>query len=68
MAYVCGMHSGLGPGILYQLLILAAFMLIVVWLLRSQKPREPAKDILRRRLASGEITKKEYDRLLKDIE
>ncbi len=61
-----GMGSGMGLGWLFSLLILAAFLLIVWWLLRGTS-KESAKDILDKRLARGEITDREYRRLRKEL-
>lgn len=67
-----GMMGGFGYGWIFQILILVLFFVIIFWLLRnqqgSQKTNEKPKDILKRRLASGEISKKQYDELKKEIE
>ena len=69
-----GMHGGLyGYGWILQILIFIAFFAIVLWLIRKQPKEEKAiketpNEILKRRLASGEITKKEYESLKKEIE
>lgn len=65
---------GFGYGWLFQLIIFILFFLVVWWLLRnngalSQKSqKESPMDILKRRLASGEISKKEFNDLKKEIE
>lgn len=72
----CGMHSGFfGYGWLIQLLIFIGFFFIVWWLIKDKRipsegagPREKPIEILKRRFASGELTKKEFDRLKKEIE
>ncbi len=58
------------PGfpILMQFLLFLLFLGIVYWLIKSgQISNESPKDILKKRLAKGEITKKEYNELLKEI-
>lgn len=67
------MHSGFGMyAWLIQLVIFIGFFLVVWWLLKSskpaQKPREKPMDVLKKRLAKGEISKKEYENLKKEIE
>jgi len=75
----CYMGNGLffGYGWLFQIVIFVAFFLVVWWLLKSNKSfsvkserrtLEKPMDILKKRLASGEITKKEYESLKKEIE
>ena len=72
----CGMHSVFfGYGWLVQIIIFIAFFMVVWWLLKNQKIcsenktiREKPIDILKRRLASGEINKKEFEKLKKEIE
>ena len=69
-----GTHMGMfGFGWLFQILIFVIFFLVVWWLLRtSQAPSQPNDEdpieILKRRLAKGEITKKQYEELKKEIE
>jgi putative membrane protein len=73
---MAGGFFGMGYGWLFQLAIFVIFFLVVWWLLRSNpsfmkgesKPGESPSDILKRRLAKGEITKKEYAELKKEIE
>jgi uncharacterized membrane protein len=66
-----GMMGGFGGGFWwhwgFQLLILVLFFLVIWWLLKGGIGEEPAK-ILKRRLASGEISEKEYYKLKKEIE
>lgn len=75
----CGMSDGFffGYGWLFQIVIFIAFFLVVWWLLKTNKTfflnserknLEKPIDILKRRLASGEITNKEYEKLKKEIE
>lgn len=57
-----------GFGILIQLLILGLIFFIVFWVLKSGKINsETPEEILKKRLAKGEITKKEYNELKKEI-
>jgi len=65
-----GMH-GTGMGWVYQLIILILFFLVVYWLVKDSGNKgrnESALDVLKRRLASGEITEKEYHRIKKEIQ
>jgi putative membrane protein len=63
-----GKLIGIHPyGWLIQLGILILFFLVIFWVLKSSKPKESALDILNRRYANGELTKKEYQKLKKDI-
>lgn len=58
-----------GFGILLQLLLFLAFILIIWWVIKSGGlgSKESAEEILKKRLAKGEITKKEYESLKKEI-
>lgn len=65
---------GMGFGFLFQLLIFVAFFLIVWWVIKNHhgfgkgfSSEEPI-DILKKRLAKGEISKKEFEELKKEIE
>ena len=62
-----------GLGWLFQILILILFFLIIWWMLKSSgsfgfRTSESAMDILKKRLAAGEIDTKEFERLKKEIE
>ncbi len=62
-------HGMMGYGWVFQLVILLLLLLIFWWLLRGQGTiKESPKEIVQRRYAAGEITKQEYQRLLKDLE
>lgn len=71
-----GMGYGfMGVGWLFQLLIVLFFVLVVWWLVRNASSfgfrtdkGEKAIDILKKRLATGEINTKEYERLKREIE
>jgi len=64
----------MGYGWVFQLLVLVLLLLIFLWLFRGQRfgyekvTKETPEEIVRRRYAAGEITKKEYLMLLKDLE
>ena len=68
----CPMHNGIfgmGYGIITQIVIFALFFLIVWWLIKKNpQSQEKAIDILKKRLAAGEITKKQFEQLKKEIE
>jgi len=76
MMHYSGMSYGfMGVGWLFQILILILFFLIVWWIIKGSSifgyksgANENALDILKKRLAKGEIDQKEYDRLKKEIE
>ncbi|MBR9677334.1 hypothetical protein GOV04_04285 [Candidatus Woesearchaeota archaeon] len=66
---------GYGMGWFFQPLILVLFFLIVWWLIKSSgqygyrtSQSDSALDILKKRLASGEIDQKEFQRLKREIE
>jgi len=66
-----GMHYPYGW--IIQLIILSLFFLIIWWVLRGTnnygyKSNDSAIEILNKRLASGEITKEEYNKIKKEIE
>ena len=57
---------------IFQLIILLLVFLVVWWVLRGNskygyKSNDSAIEILNKRFASGEITKKEYDEIKKEI-
>ncbi|WP_153464213.1 SHOCT domain-containing protein [Halobacillus sp. SY10] len=68
--------SGMGSGFfgygLLGLIILVAIILIVVWMMKPNTSKKPPQDgsleSLKRRLANGEISEEEYDRLKKKLE
>ena len=71
MIYGCGMGMMQGYGWIFQVLIFIAFFLVVWWLIKEQPKRvkkEKPIDILKRRLASGEISRQEFEELKKEIE
>ena len=74
MMHQYGMGDGyFGLGWLFQILILVLFFAVIWWMLRSSgsfgfKTNETASEILKKRLAKGEINEKEYQKLKKEIE
>ena len=55
-------------GVLFHLIPIVLFFLIIYWLVSSSKmSSDSAEEILKKRLARGEITKKEYEILKKEI-
>jgi len=70
-----GYGTGFGMWLnwLFQILILVVFFLVIWWMLRNSgsfgfRANESAIDILKKRLAKGEIDTKEFERLKKEIE
>jgi len=70
MPYGLGMGNGFTYMIVAQVLFFIITLGIIVWFVKNSKQKEPhtAKDILDKRLTSGEIKNKEYDSLLKKIQ
>ena len=65
------MGFGMGYGFILMLLILGALIWLVAALIKSahvQKGEDDSLTILKRRYASGEITKKKFDEMKKEIE
>lgn len=58
---------GIPRMVIMQAIILGLFFLVIYWLFRNNKT-ESANDILKKRYAKGEISKKEFSKLQKDIE
>jgi putative membrane protein len=69
---MAGIFYGVFPGfgLLIQLIFFGLFIYIIYWLLQSNNnvSKKTPKEILKERLAKGEITKEEYKELLKEIE
>lgn len=63
--------AGLLPMVLFWVVVIAAVILLVRYLSHSSPHAEDrgsrALDILKERYAKGEITKKEYEEMKKDI-
>ena len=65
------MGFGMGYGFIFMLLILGALIWLVAALIGSahvQKGEDDSLTILKRRYASGEITKKKFDEMKKEID
>ncbi len=60
------MSSWYGYGLIFQIIILALFFFVVYWII-NRSSRESPEDILKRRYAKGELTKKEFNDLLKEV-
>lgn len=57
-----------GFGMLVQLLLFVTFIMVILWVVKSGRySEESAEEILKKRLAKGEISKKEYLELRKEI-
>lgn len=56
-----------GYGWIFQLLILISFFLVIYWVLKDNKPKESALDIVKKRYAKGEISEKEFLKIKKDL-
>ena len=70
MAYCNGGYMG-GYGWMFQILIFIIFVIIIYWIIKNgnfNKVSDTPEEILKKRLAKGEITKKEFNELLKEIE
>jgi putative membrane protein len=67
-----GMMYGYGwPHILCGILLIAGIVLLAVWLFRQSGAKhteqETALDILKKRYASGEIDKEEFERMKREL-
>ena len=62
--FLFGVHRS---GWLLQLGILIIFFLIVYWMLHGNKKNESAMEILKKRYVQGEITKKQFLEIKKEI-
>jgi len=64
----------MGLGVLFMIIIWAGFVALIVWvivkLVRSgqKSSSETPLDVARTRYAKGEITKKEFEQLKKDLD
>ena len=64
MAQSTGLY---GYGWVFEIIILLLFFLVVYWVVKASTKSESAIQILNRRYAKGDISKKEYLSLRKDI-
>lgn len=67
-----GMHQGFfgfPSGIILQILIIVAIFLIVYWIFKSNNAdsKESAEEILKKKYVKGEISKKKFLELKKDL-
>ena len=64
------MGFGMGFGFIFMLLFLGALIWLIVTLInatQSGKKEEDPSNILKKRYASGEITKKQYEEMKKEL-
>lgn len=59
-------HMGLFGG-LSMILFWGLFIWLIVWLISQNRKTEDPRTILKNRLAKGDISEKEYDKLMKRI-
>ncbi len=60
---------GMGFGFLSMIIFWGLIIWLIVWLVnRFSREHESASEILKKRLAKGEITKKQFDEMKKSIE
>lgn len=70
-----GMHAGMVWMVLctlFGVILLAGIVLLIVWAIRTSgkgrsQSEDAALDILKKRYASGEITREEFERMKHDI-
>ena len=67
MAYGIGLGNGFTYMIITQVLFFIVTIGLIIWFIKNIKQSNTPKQTLDNRLASGEITKKEYNLLLKTI-
>jgi uncharacterized membrane protein len=72
-SYSNGGLDGLGwvLGLVFWVLVLIALILLIVWLYKGVSGaggKQSASEILRQRYAKGEISKKQYEEMKKDLE
>lgn len=68
MHYYEGFWFFPGIGIFFHLIPIVLFFLIIYWLINSSNMNsDSAEEILKKRLVRGEITKKQYELLKKEI-
>lgn len=57
-----------GLGFILNLLFLALLIAIIIWLIRKNNfQTRTSLDILKRRYANGDITKREYEQIKRDL-
>ena len=67
MAYGIGLGNGFTYMIITQVLFFIVTIGLIIWFIKNIKQDNTPKQTLDNRLAYGEITKKEYNLLLKTI-
>ncbi|MBI5047124.1 SHOCT domain-containing protein [Candidatus Micrarchaeota archaeon] len=76
MSYPYGDRMGYGGwgwivGVVFWALVIVALVLLIYWLFRSLRGTNQAvsaSELLKQRYALGEITKKQFDEMKKDLE
>jgi len=70
MMHDYGGYGYMGFGFLYMLIFWGLIFYVIYWVVNSGKNAnfESPEEILKKRLAKGEITKKKYNELKKEIE
>lgn len=75
MVFWCGSQTGFGMmwyGWFFWIIVLVGIFLLVLWILNQNKGKfsgkEDPQEILKNRLAKGEISKEEYHKLRKELE
>ena len=59
---------GMGFGFVFMIIFWGALILLIVWLVTQySKPKESAMEILKRRYAKGDLTKKQYEGMKKEL-
>ncbi len=75
MPWGYGMMGGYGLiGMLFNLLLIVGVIVLIVWAVRRFTERggqssggQSARDVLQMRYAKGEITREQYQQMLKDL-
>ena len=57
----------MGFGWLWFILFWAAVIWLIVWLINKNKPKDTPLQTIKNRYAKGEITKKQYDEMKKEL-
>jgi len=56
-----------GLGLLFQLIIVGAVVFIIYWIITQTKEKESPLEIIKKRYAVGEISKKEFEELKEEL-
>lgn len=65
---ISNMIFGMPKMIFYQILVIIAIFFVLYWMFRNNKDHDSAIEILKRRYVNGEISKKEFLRIKKDLD